>query len=466
MTSQPSSDPLGAFAPQELHRYARHLSLEEVGPEGQLRLKRARVLVVGAGGLGSPAALYLAAAGVGTLGIIDADRVELSNLQRQVLHATGAVGRMKVESARERLVDTNPHVELVTHPVRLSADNAMEIVGGYDVVVDGSDNFPTRYLVNDACILLGKPWVYGAILRWEGQVSLFGAPGGPCYRCLFREPPPPGLVPGCAEAGVIGALPGAVGSLQALEAVKWILGLGREEDGAPGAEDEAAGPGGRGAGGGSSTPDSPNPDDLTPGRSTGARSAAGRLLIMDTLRFAFRTVEPRRDPECPICGDSPTIHSLVDYEWFCATGQTRPPEPVGMEAARDGRAPSGSEAPEPQPGSGPDAGEPPIQVLTPAELREALAGPRPPLLVDVRERWEWAVSSLEEEGAIHLPLKELEARLRELPRDRDLVLYCRSGARSHRGAGLLMKAGFPRVRNLAGGLERWAGELAPEFPVA
>ena len=442
-------DPLTAFAPEELHRYARHLSLGEVGPEGQLRLKEARVLVVGAGGLGSPAALYLAAAGVGTLGIVDGDRVELSNLQRQVLHTTAAVGRPKVDSARERLEATNPHVRVVTHPFRLTAANAMEIVAEYDLVVDGSDNFPTRYLVNDACILSGKPWVYGAILRWEGQVSLFGAPGGPCYRCLFREPPPPGLVPGCAEAGVIGALPGAVGSLQALEAVKWILGLGRG-----GRVEDATGSSGQGA--------APGRDGH--GETDGARSAAGRLLIMDTLRFGFRIVEPRRDPGCPVCGDAPTIDALVDYEWFCATGETRGPDEGGHEFL-EARAVTGPSLPR---GSG--MGNPrdaaSIPILTPAELRDALEASRPPLLVDVREDWEWAVSSLEEKGAIHLPLKELEARMDELPRDRDLVLYCRSGARSHRGGQLLRDAGFPRVRNLAGGLERWAAELAPELPVA
>ena len=452
-------DPLTAFAPEELHRYARHLSLGEVGPEGQLRLKEARVLVVGAGGLGSPAALYLAAAGVGTLGIVDGDRVELSNLQRQVLHTTAAVGRPKVASARERLEATNPHVRVVTHPFRLTAANAMEIVAEYDLVVDGSDNFPTRYLVNDACVLSGKPWVYGAILRWEGQVSLFGAPGGPCYRCLFREPPPPGLVPGCAEAGVIGALPGAVGSLQALEAVKWILGLGRPgrpgrsgrlEDAPEDAPEDAKGaqaPGTAGRG---------SPDD--------ARSAAGRLLIMDTLRFGFRTVEPRRDPGCPVCGEAPTIDALIDYEWFCATGETR-----GAAEEADELPEAGAEPGAPLPRGG-GMGDPEAAssspVLTPAELRDALKASGPPLLVDVREDWEWAVSSLAEQGATHLPLGELEDRMDELPRDRELVLYCRSGARSDRGARLLRDAGFPRVRNLSGGLERWAAEVAPGLPVA
>jgi sulfur-carrier protein adenylyltransferase/sulfurtransferase len=438
------TDPLSGFSPDELHRYARHLSLQEVGVEGQRRLKEARVLVVGAGGLGSPASLYLAAAGVGRLGVIDGDVVELSNLQRQVLHATGAVGQPKVDSARARLEEVNPHVSVVTHPFRLTAENAMEVVAGYDLVVDGSDNFATRYLVNDAAVLSGKPWVYGAILRWEGQVSLFGAPGGPCYRCLFREPPPPGLVPGCAEAGVIGALPGAVGSLQALEAVKWILGLGRGGEGRPASE------------------------GLHP---FGARSAAGRLLILDTLRFSFRTVEPRRDPDCPLCGDAPTIRELVDYEWFCATGETREATAAGA-AESQGPAAVPGEPPPPGPAAGGPASDP-IPTLTPTDLQNALTGGAPPVLVDVREDWEWAVSSLADQGAIHLPLKVLERRLEdegdglpELPRDRDLVLYCRSGARSDRGARLLRAAGFPRVQNLEGGMEGWARELAPHLPVA
>ncbi len=438
------TDPLSGFSPDELHRYARHLSLQEVGVEGQRRLKEARVLVVGAGGLGSPAALYLAAAGVGRLGIIDGDVVELSNLQRQVLHATGAVGQPKVDSARARLEEVNPHVTVVTHPFRLTAGNAMEVVAGYDLVVDGSDNFATRYLVNDTAVLSGKPWVYGAILRWEGQVSLFGAPGGPCYRCLFREPPPPGLVPGCAEAGVIGALPGAVGSLQALEAVKWILGLGRGGEGRPASE------------------------GLHP---SGARSAAGRLLILDTLRFSFRTVKPRRDPDCPLCGDAPTIRELVDYEWFCATGETREATAAGAGGSQGPAAVPGAAPPPGPAASGPPSD--PIPTLTPTALRNALSAGAPPVLVDVREDWEWAVSSLADQGAIHLPLKVLERRLEdegdgldEIPRDREVVLYCRSGARSDRGARLLRDAGFPRVRNLEGGMEGWARELAPHLPVA
>jgi sulfur-carrier protein adenylyltransferase/sulfurtransferase len=388
-------DPFSGFGPEELERYARHLGLAEVGAEGQRRLRAARVLLVGAGGLGSPAALYLAAAGVGTLGIVDPDRVELSNLQRQLLHGTRDVDRPKTDSARDRLRDVNPHVDVRLHPVRLTSLNAAEILEGYDLVVDGSDNFPTRYLVNDACVLAGKPWVYGAVLRWEGQMALFGAPEGPCYRCLFREPPPPGLVPGCAEAGVVGVLPGIVGTLQALEALKWILGVGR--------------------------------------------SAAGRLLVFDALSLSFREVRPRRDPACPVCGDRPTVRELIDYERFCSTGEERT---AGAE----------------------DEGG--VRTVSPRELREALSGDGGPLLVDVREPWEWGAGSLEDRGAVHVPLGALEERLEELPRDREVVLYCRTGARSEHALLLLRAAGFHRVSHLEGGLRAWAVEVDPDLPVA
>src|SRR5687767_9519573 len=216
-----------ALSRDEILRYARHLVLPEVGEAGQRRLKAARVLLVGAGGLGSPAALYLAAAGVGTIGIVDDDHVDATNLQRQILHGTSSIGRSKLESAAERLHDINPHVVIEHHPLRLTSANALDVIRGYDIVVDGTDNFPTRYLINDACVLTGKPDVYGALLKWEGQVALFATEGGPCYRCLFREPPPPGLVPTCAEGGVLGVLPGIIGSLQAVETIKWILGVGQ-----------------------------------------------------------------------------------------------------------------------------------------------------------------------------------------------------------------------------------------------
>lgn len=268
---QPSSSP--DLGPEELCRYARHLSLPHVGLEGQRRLKAGRVLVVGVGGLGSPAALYLASAGVGTLGLVDADCVELSNLQRQVLHGTSSVGLPKLASAAARLHDANPEVALVLHEARLTSANALEVLSGYDVVVDGSDNFPTRYLTNDACALLGKPNVYGAIHRFEGQAGVFWAERGPCYRCLYREPPPPGLVPSCEESGVLGVLPGIVGTIQAAEAIKLLLGIGEP--------------------------------------------LIGRLLLFDALRMRFRELALEKDPDCPLCGERRQITELMDYEAFC-----------------------------------------------------------------------------------------------------------------------------------------------------
>ena len=272
---------------EELQRYARHLILPEVGIEGQRRLKAARVLVVGAGGLGSPAALYLAAAGVGVLGLVDFDSVEFSNLQRQILHGTSAVGTSKLASAARRLRDLNPGVELVLHEQRLSSVNALDVLRGYDVVLDGSDNFPTRYLVNDACALLGKPDVYGSIYRFDGQVSVFWAARGPCYRCLYREPPPPELVPSCAEGGVLGVLPGIIGSLQALEALKLVLGTGE--------------------------------------------TLVGRLVLFDALRMRFRELALEKDPDCPLCGTRPRIRELIDYEAFCGVGAAAGPVETELE---------------------------------------------------------------------------------------------------------------------------------------
>lgn len=375
----------------ELLRYARHLVLPEVGEQGQQKLRAARVLLVGAGGLGSPAALYLAAAGVGTLGIVDDDDVDASNLQRQILHGTSDIGRSKLDSAAEHLHDINPYVVIEPHRVRLTSANALAIVGGYDLVVDGSDNFPTRYLVNDACVLLGRPDVYGAVLRWEGQVAVFGAPGGPCYRCLFREPPPPGLVPTCAEGGVLGVLPGIIGSLQGVEAIKWILGAG---------------------------------EGLT-----------GRLLILDALELRFREVMVPRDPACPVCGDHPIQTGLIDYEWFC-----------GVEGAAPAAA----------------TGE--LHNVAAEELAVELAGASPPLLVDVREPWEWDAGSLAERGAVHIPLGELLDRMDELPEGRQIVTYCRVGGRSADAAERLRAAGLS-ARNLRGGLAAWAERVDPSLNV-
>jgi len=278
------------FSEDEVLRYARHIVLPGIGGDGQRRLREAKVVVIGAGGLGSPTAMYLAAAGVGTLGIVDFDRVELSNLHRQLLHDTGDVGRAKVDSASDRLHDLNPHVDVVAHRTMLSSENAMDILDAYDVVVDGTDNFPVRYLVNDATQLLGKPLVYGSVSQWEGQATVFlPGPGTPCYRCLFPEPPPPGTVPSCAEAGVFGALPGIVGSIQAVEAIKLVVGAGEP--------------------------------------------LAGRLVLYDALRNDVATVRLRWDPDCPVCGRSPTVTELIDYEAFCGLAPNQAPPEADRTAA-------------------------------------------------------------------------------------------------------------------------------------
>jgi sulfur-carrier protein adenylyltransferase/sulfurtransferase len=383
-----SREPL---SPEERLRYARHLILPEVGPSGQERLRSARVLLVGAGGLGSPAALYLAAAGIGTLGLVDFDVVDASNLQRQVLHGTPDIGRLKLDSARDRLAAINPHVELRPHPVRLSARNARAIVREYDVVLDGSDNFPTRYLVNDACALEGRPDVYGSVQRFEGQVAVFHAERGSCYRCLFREPPPPGLVPGCSEAGVLGVVPGIIGTLQALEAIKLVLGAGEP--------------------------------------------LVDRLLLVDGLRMRFRELRLRKDPNCPVCGDRPTIRDLIDYDRFCGI------------------------LPEDQPERSMSMPE-----ITPSELKERLDRGDPLVIVDVREPYEWDIGNLEEYGARLVPLGELADHLDELDREAEIVLQCRSGARSAQALLQMRSEGFQRLLNLKGGILAWSDEVDPEMP--
>jgi adenylyltransferase/sulfurtransferase len=388
----------------ELFRYARHLALPEVGIEGQQRLKAGRVLCVGAGGLGSPLALYLAAAGVGTIGIVDFDVVDESNLQRQLLHGTKDVGRSKLDSAADRLADVNPHVVVERHATRLSSANALEVLGDYDVVVDGTDNFPTRYLVNDACVLLGKPNVYGSVFRWEGQVSVFATEGGPCYRCLFREPPPPGLVPNCAEGGVLGVLPGIIGSAQAMETIKILLGVGT--------------------------------------------TLAGRLLIFDALEMSWREVALRRNPGCPVCGDTPTQTELIDYEVFC-----------GLKAA------PGTSDTSVLPGHAPDGGSTDVLEITASELADRLGSGEPPLLVDVRESWEWAVGNLSDQGARLIPLGELGGRLQELPADRPVIAYCRSGQRSRVAVQRMSDAGIVGASSLRGGLLAWVDETDSDLRV-
>lgn len=371
----------------EVRRYSRHLVMPEVGREGQERLKASRILVVGAGGLGSPVAMYLAAAGVGTLGVVEFDRVEESNLQRQLLFGHTDIGRPKIEAARERLQQINPLIEVVPHALKIDAANAGAMIDGYDLVIDGSDNFPTRYLVNDACVLAGKPEVFGSIFRFEGQVAVFWGARGPCYRCLFPEPPPPGLVPSCAEGGVLGVLPGIIGSLQANEAIKLVLGIGE--------------------------------------------ALIGRVLIFDALALRFRELQLKKDPDCPVCSDHPTVTELIDYEVFC-----------GLED------------------SAPETVEVNISVQELQRRRER--GDRP-LLLDVRTPREWQICRLE--GAELLPLHELTGRWQELDREREMVVYCHHGHRSARAVDFLRRAGLTRVRNLTGGIDAWSKEIDPSVPL-
>lgn len=404
-SSTTGSDELG---PDEIVRYNRHLGLAEVGEAGQTRLKRSSVLIVGAGGLGSPAALYLAAAGVGRLGIADFDTVDVTNLQRQILHDTAAVGRRKTDSARSRLELINPLTHVETIDDEITAANALEVIRGYDVVIDGTDNFKTRYLTNDACVLLGRPNVYGSVLRFEGQASVFGTPDGPCYRCLFREPPPPGLVPSCAEAGVLGVLPGLVGTIQATEAIKLILGAG---------------------------------DTL-----------AGRLLLIDALRMRFRTIRVPRDPACPACGTR-ELKELIDYDEFCAA----PARTLDIPGAEARRASSSSPGTPPIP-----ARAPAVQNVTPAELAERLRRGDPLDLIDVREPYEWRIARID--GARLIPLAHVAAAAREIARDREIVVYCHHGHRSRTAAQILVAEGVDRVWNLTGGIARWSAEVDPSVP--
>jgi len=369
---------------EELVRYSRHILLPQVGEDGQRALKASRVLLVGAGGLGSPVALYLAAAGVGAVGLVDFDAVDLSNLQRQILHGSAAVGSSKIDSARDRLRDINPNVVVEAYETRFASSNALEIARGYDLIVDGTDNFATRYLVNDTSVLLGIPNVYGSVYRFEGQASVFGAPNGPCYRCLFREPPPPHLVPSCAEAGVLGVVPGLVGTIQATEAIKMLLGLGD--------------------------------------------SLVGRLLTIDVMTMAFRTIEIRRDPECPACGTR-EITELIDYEEFCGAAPTG--EPTGSA----------------------------VREIQPSQLAQRLEGGEELEIIDVREPYEWQLGHIP--GARLVPLDRIAAEIPRLDKRRETILYCKVGVRSMYAAQQLANAGVSEVRNLAGGILRWIDEVDP-----
>lgn len=375
---------------EQMERYSRQIILEEMGVAGQRKLLESKVLVVGAGGLGSPASLYLAAAGVGTLGIVDGDRVDLTNLQRQVLHYTHDVGRPKTQSARRTLEDINPDVTVRPYQTVLTSENALDIIRDYDVVVNGSDNFPTRYLVNDASVFLGKPLIDASILKWEGQATTF-LPGQGCYRCLFPTPPPPGTVPSCAEGGIIGAVAGFMGTLQALEAVKVLLGRG---------------------------------DTLS-----------NRLLIFDALSGELRTLRWTRNPNCPVCGDHPTITELIDYEAFCGVpGHTAVQTPIPVDAA-------------------------PATDISPEQAKQMLdAGDAE--LVDVRETWEWMTARIP--GATLIPMSELPQRLGEIPSDRSVIVYCAVGQRSGAVVEALRQGGHQRAFNIAGGIVAW---MNGQYPV-
>ncbi|MBK6328356.1 MAG: molybdopterin-synthase adenylyltransferase MoeB [Chloroflexi bacterium] len=383
---------------EEVQRYSRHLIMPEVGMTGQKKLKAASVLLIGAGGLGSPLAMYLAAAGIGRIGLVDYDVVDTTNLQRQIIHGTKDVGRPKLDSAKERILDINPHVQVDTYPVPLTSANALEIFAPYDVIIDGTDNFPTRYLTNDACVLLGKPNVYGSIFRFEGQLSIFYAAEGPCYRCLFPEPPPPGLVPSCAEGGVLGILPGTVGAMQATEAIKLILGIGE--------------------------------------------SMIGRLLLYDALNMEFTEVKLRKNPNCPVCSENPTLTELIDYEQFCGM----PAHDRSLYAAEE-------------------SGHGSVRQMSPQELKSRLDAGENLFILDVRERHEWDISNLSHWGARLIPKAEVTMRMGELDTAQEMVVQCRTGVRSTAVIRELQQHGFKKLWNLDGGINRWAKEVEQALPV-
>ena len=400
----------------ELERYHRNALVPQVGVVGQQRIRASRILLIGAGGLGAPAALYLAAAGVGTIGLIDDDDVDVSNLQRQVIHATVAVGRPKVDSAAEAIRALNPDVEVVAHRTRLTTDNARDLLGGWDVVIDGTDNFPTRYLVNDAAVMLGLPLVHGAVLGFNGQVGVFDARRGPCYRCLHPAPPPAGSVPSCAEAGVLGVLPGIIGTMQAAEALKLVIG--------------------------------------------GGHPLLGRLAMLDAWGARLREIPVAKNPACPVCGENPSITTLVTEADACVSPRTpkadkQPQEPdSGGESCRQvGGSESGPAASAQAQGVGEALGAG-VGVVSAAELRRLLEGDVPPALLDVREDIEVALDPLE--GALHIPLREVAARMGELDPSLPTVVVCAAGVRSVRAIEALKAAGYPgRLLNLESGMRSW-----------
>jgi sulfur-carrier protein adenylyltransferase/sulfurtransferase len=384
---------------EEVRRYSRHLIMPEVGMDGQKRLKAASILLIGAGGLGSPLAMYLAAAGIGRIGLVDYDVVDYTNLQRQIIHGTKDVGRPKLTSAKARILDINPHIQVDTYEIPLTSDNALELFAPYDIIIDGTDNFPTRYLTNDACVLLGKPNVYGSIFRFEGQASVFYAKEGPCYRCLFPEPPPPGLVPSCAEGGVLGVLPGTIGAIQATEAIKLVLGVGE--------------------------------------------SLIGRLLLYDATTMSFDEVRLRKNPNCPVCSDNPTLTELIDYEQFCGMPAHDRSEYSAVSANGDEKA---------------------VVQITPRDLKTRLDAGDDLAILDVREPHEWDIANLSHLGAFLIPKGQVVNRMSELDTAQEIVVHCRSGARSADVIRELRQHGFKKLVNLDGGINRWATEVETELP--
>ncbi len=391
MPLPPLVEPAAELTVNEVKRYSRHLIIPDVGMTGQKRLKNAKVLCVGAGGLGSPALLYLAAAGVGTLGVIDFDVVDESNLQRQIIHGQSDIGRPKAVSARDSIKEVNPYVNVIVHEEALTTDNVMEIFSGYDLIVDGTDNFATRYMVNDACVLLHKPYVWGSIYRFDGQASVFWADYGPCYRCLYPEPPPPGMVPSCAEGGVLGVLCASIGSIQVTEAIKLLTGIGEP--------------------------------------------LVGRLMVYDALEMSYRSLNVKKDPDCPICGENPTITELIDYDAFC-----------GAISADAQEAATGS-------------------TITAAELKAMLDRDDNIYLIDVREPNEYEIVNIP--GAVLIPKDQFlnGSALEKLPQDQRIVLHCKSGARSAEVLAVIKNAGFADAVHLGGGVLSWVSTVDPSLPV-
>ncbi|MCH9718623.1 MAG: adenylyltransferase/sulfurtransferase MoeZ [Actinomycetia bacterium] len=394
MSLPPLVEPTEELTVDEVRRYSRHLIIPDVGMAGQRRLKSAKVLCVGAGGLGSPALMYLAAAGVGTLGIVEFDVVDESNLQRQIIHGQSTLGMSKAESAKQRIKEINPLINVQVHEERLDSDNVMELFGQYDLIVDGTDNFATRYLVNDAAVLLGKPYVWGSIYRFEGQASVFWAEHGPCYRCLYPEPPPPGMVPSCAEGGVLGVLCASIGSIQVTEAIKVLTGIGE--------------------------------------------TMVGRLMLYDGLDMAYRSVKIRKDPNCAICGENPTVTELIDYEAFCGAVSDE-----AAEAAKDSTI---------------------SVVMLQQMLAEREAGERDFELIDVREPNEYEIVNIP--GATLIPKGEFlnGTALSSLPNDKQIVLHCKVGGRSAEVLAVVKDAGFADAIHVGGGVVAWVDQIEPHKP--